>query len=194
MEYTAIAEWLNTTFAGYDSAILGFMNTLATAAGGFLTPLMKLITFLGEKGIIMFLLAIGFMCFSRTRRIGVCMFGAVCCGALITNIILKDMVARPRPFEYMAVYKQYWDLIGSPAESGYSFPSGHVTAATAGMTALCFTRGKKMIPVSQEALLALADATDALRFESAAFAEWTEKINRMQEAAEAVLAYLKGDD
>ena len=33
-----------------------------------------------------------------------------------------------------------------------------------------------------------------LRFESAAFAEWTEKINRMQEAAEAVLAYLKGDD
>lgn len=54
--------------------------------------------------------------------------------------------------------------------------------------------GKKMIPVSQEALLALADATDALRFESAAFAEWTEKINRMQEAAEAVLAYLKGDD
>ena len=49
MEYTAIAEWLNTTFAGYDSAILGFMNALATAAGGFLTPLMKLITFLGEK-------------------------------------------------------------------------------------------------------------------------------------------------
>ena len=46
----------------------------------------------------------------------------------------------------------------------------------------------------EEALLALADATDALRFESAAFAEWTEKINRMQEAAEAVLAYLKGDD
>ena len=52
----------------------------------------------------------------------------------------------------------------------------------------------KMIPVSHEALLALADATDALRFESAAFADWTEKINKMQEAAESVLAYLKGDD
>ena len=49
MEYTAIAEWLNTTFAGYDSAILGFMNTLATAAGGFLTPLMKLITSLAKR-------------------------------------------------------------------------------------------------------------------------------------------------
>lgn len=145
MEYTAIAEWLNTTFAGYDSAILSFMNTLAGKAGGFLTPLMKVITFLGEKGIVFFLLALGFMCFSRTRKMGVCMFGAVCCGALITNIILKDMVARPRPFEYMAVYKSYWDFIGSPAESGFSFPSGHVTAVAAGMGSLCFTKGKKMI-------------------------------------------------
>lgn len=145
MEYTAIAEWLNTAFSGYDSAILGFMNTLAGKAGGFLTPLMKVITFLGEKGIIFFLLAIGFMCYSRTRKMGVCMFGAVCCGALITNIILKDMVARPRPFEYLALYKSYWDYIGSPAESGFSFPSGHVTAVTAGMGSLCFTKGKKMI-------------------------------------------------
>ena len=134
MEYTAIAEWLNTTFSGYDGAILGFMNTLAGKAGGFLTPLMKIITFLGEKGIIFFLLAIGFMCYSKTRIIGVCMFGAVCCGALITNIL-----------EYLALYKSYWDYIGSPAESGYSFPSGHVTAATAGMGSLCFTKGKKMI-------------------------------------------------
>ena len=38
------------------------------------------------------------------------------------------------------------------------------------------------------------ETTDALRFESAAFADWTEKINKMQEAAESVLAYLKGDD
>lgn len=145
MEYTAMAEWLNTAFSGYDSAILGFMNTLAGKAGGFLTPLMKVITFLGEKGIIFFLLAVGFMCYSKTRKMGVCMFGAVCCGALITNIILKDMVARPRPFEYMALYKSYWDYIGSPADSGFSFPSGHVTAVTAGMCSLCFTKGKKMI-------------------------------------------------
>ena len=142
MEYTAIAEWLNTTFAGYDSAILGFMNTLATAAGGFLTPLMKLITFLGEKGIIMFLLAIGFMCFSRTRKIGVCMFGAVCCGALIGNIILKDLVARPRPLTTEA-YSAWWSFVGSPAEDGFSFPSGHVTAAMAGVTALCLSCRRK---------------------------------------------------
>ncbi len=156
MEYTAIAEWLNTTFAGYDSAILDFMNTLAGKAGVVLTPLMKAITFLGEKGIVFFLLALAFMCFSRTRREGVCMFGAVCCGALITNIILKDMVARPRPFEYMALYKSFWDFVGSPAESGFSFPSGHVTATAAGMTSLCFTKGKKFIAPTVVVVLLMA--------------------------------------
>lgn len=156
MEYTASAEWLNVTFAGYDSSILDFMNTLAGKAGVVLTPLMKAITFLGEKGIVFFLLALAFMCFSRTRREGVCMFGAVCCGALITNIILKDMVARPRPFEYMALYKSFWDFVGSPAESGFSFPSGHVTATAAGMTSLCFTKGKKFIAPTVVVVLLMA--------------------------------------
>lgn len=64
-------------------------------SGAVLTPLMKVITFLGEKGIIFFLLALIFMCFSSERDTGVCVFGAVCCGALITNIILKDSIARP---------------------------------------------------------------------------------------------------
>ena len=145
MTLTAAAQWLNTAFAGYDKAILKIMHSLAGALGPVLTPLMKLITFLGEKGLLLLLLSLVLMCFARTRRIGVCVFGAVCCGALITNIILKDLVARPRPFEYMAQYKNFWEAVGSPAEDGFSFPSGHVTAATAGMAALCFSRGKKWI-------------------------------------------------
>lgn len=145
MELTAMAQWLNSAFSGYDQALLGALHSLAEAAGGFLTPLMKLITLLGEKGLLMFLLALGLMCFSRTRKIGVCVFGAVCCGALITNIILKDAVARPRPFETMELYKQWWVAVGAPGEDGFSFPSGHVTAAAAGMTALCLMKGKKLI-------------------------------------------------
>ena len=92
-----------------------------------------------------FLLALCLMCFSKTRPLGVCIFGAVCCGALITNILLKDAVARPRPFETLAVYREWWQFIGSPAEDGFSFPSGHVTAAAAGMSAICFLRGKRWI-------------------------------------------------
>lgn len=65
------------------------------------------------------------------------MFGAVCCGALITNFVLKDLVARPRPFQDAgSIFHSWWLFIGNPAEDGYSFPSGHVTAAMAAMTSV----------------------------------------------------------
>lgn len=145
MEFTAAASWLNNFFAGFDNGILEFMHTLETSAGTVLTPLAKFITLIGEKGLIMFILAFAFMLFPKTRKLGVCMFGAVCCGALITNIILKDLIARPRPFEAMAPFMKYWNNVGAPAEDGFSFPSGHVTAAAAGMAAMMFVKGKKFI-------------------------------------------------
>jgi len=156
MELTSAALWLNEFFFGYDSAILGFMHTLADKLGVILTPLMKLITLLGEKGLLFFLLALVCMCFSRTRKLGVCVFGAVCCGALITNILLKDAIARPRPFETVAQFRQWWQFIGAPAEDGFSFPSGHVTAAAAGMTALSLMKGKKLILPSVLVVLLMA--------------------------------------
>ena len=145
MELTAAALSLNTIFAGYDEAILSLMHRLAVSMGGLLTPLCKFITLLGEKGLLFFLAALVLMLFPRTRKVGVCMFGAVACGALITNIILKDAIARPRPFETVALYRDFWNYLGSPAEDGFSFPSGHVTAAAAGMVSLCLSRGKKWL-------------------------------------------------
>ena len=128
MEMTAAASWLMDAFSGIDLGILSLMHTFAEHAGGLLTPLCKLITLLGEKGILFFLLSIGLMCFARTRPLGVCIFGAVCCGA-----------------ETLAVYRDWWRAIGSPAEDGFSFPSGHVTAAAAGMGAICFMRGRRWV-------------------------------------------------
>ena len=145
MELTAFAAWLNSAFAGYDRAILSLLHRAGQALGVVLTPLMRLITLLGEKGLLLILLAVVLMLFSRTRKVGVCMFGAIACGAILTNFILKDWVARPRPFDTAVIYRQWWMDIGSPAEDGFSFPSGHVTAAVAGLTGLCLTRGKKWI-------------------------------------------------
>ena len=143
MSLTAEAIWLNSFFSGYDTAILSFAHKMAELAGSVLTPLNKIITLLGEKGILFFLLAVVLMLFPRYRRAGVCIFGAVCCGALITNILLKDTIARPRPFETVDQFRQWWEFVGSPAEDGFSFPSGHVTAAAAGVTGLCLMRGKR---------------------------------------------------
>ena len=129
----------------FDNTILTWLHGIAQAAGSVLTPVMRFVTLVGEKGILMFLVAFVLMLFPKTRKAGVCIFGAVCCGALITNVILKDTVARLRPFEADALYREWWQFVGSPHENGFSFPSGHVTAACAGMSALCLTRGKKWV-------------------------------------------------
>lgn len=142
---SAFAGWLNSAFAGFDYSVLSFMHNLADAAGVVLTPIMKFITLIGEKGIAVLLLAVILMCFSKTRKAGICVFGAVCCGALITSICLKDIIGRMRPFEASEIFKSWWEFIGSPYEDGFSFPSGHVTAAMSGMTALCLMKGKKYI-------------------------------------------------
>lgn len=133
-------------FNGFDHNILSFWHSLAESTGGALTPLFKFITLIGEKGIWMLVLAVILMCFAKTRKIGICLFGAVCCGALVTNIVLKDLIARPRPFEVAGLdYRSWWIAIGQPFEDGYSFPSGHVTAAAAGVLAMAFTWDKKVL-------------------------------------------------
>lgn len=138
-----MAEFLNTSFAGFDGAIFNAMHGLAGSAGGFFTPVFKLITLLGEKGLIFFVSALILMLFSKTRKLGICMFGAVACGALLTNVVLKDVIARPRPFLSNLDYAQYWLFVGAPEESGFSFPSGHMTAIMAAMTAMFILCNKK---------------------------------------------------
>ena len=145
MAASATAAWLDRFFAGYDHFFLNILHVLGDKAGAVLTPLMRVISFLGEKGIVFFLLALVFMLMADRRDLGVCIFGAVCCGALITNIILKDSVGRLRPFEMVPEYQQWWSAIGAPPEDGCSFPSGHVTACAAGMTAITLMRGRKWI-------------------------------------------------
>ena len=143
MELSAFAEWLNTAFAGFDRAILGFYHALAESAGGVLTPISLFLAYIGDLGIFCFLLAISFLLFKKTRKTGVAIILAVLCGAVFTNLTIKELVARPRPFamDYVA----WWEFVGSPEQGEFSFPSGHVTAAMAGMTAISLTQHRRWI-------------------------------------------------
>lgn len=145
MELTGFANWLNTFFYGFDHFILNLLHNFAVLTGGHLTWLFKVITFLGEKGLIFILFSIFLMLFKKTRKVGICMFGAIGCGAIFTNFILKDLVARPRPFlSDVLEYNDWWKFIGSPSESEFSFPSGHTTAISAAMaTIMFFSKSKK---------------------------------------------------
>ena len=142
------AKWLDTAFAGFDGAILEFYHLLAEWCGALLTPLMSAVSFLGDKGLALLLIALFLGLFSKTRKTGICMFGAICCGALVTNIILKETICRIRPYEAQETFRAFWEFVGANAESEFSFPSGHTTAAAAAATGLWLTRGKKYLAVS----------------------------------------------
>ncbi len=144
MELTRIAEWLNSVFADYDYAVLSSLHNFAERTNGIFTPLFSFVSLLAENGIGLLLIGIILLCFKKTRKIGVCVFGAVCCGIIITNITLKDIIARPRPFtDVTGLYNSWWQFIGAPMDSGYSFPSGHMTATMAAMTGLFLNCKKK---------------------------------------------------
>lgn len=145
MELTAAAQWLNEFFGGFDHSILQFYHNLAEVADPFVRPLMEFLSIIGDNGYFCFALALILCLFKKTRRAGVTIVFAVGIGALITNITLKELIARPRPF--VSEYTEWWHFVGAPAEGEFSFPSGHVTAAMSGMTALsiCFFRRFKWI-------------------------------------------------
>ena len=145
MELTGFANWLNSFFAGYDHFILEMLHNFASATGGHLTFIFKLISIFAEKGIILLLFAVFLMLFKKTRKVGICMFGAIGCGAIITNFIVKDMVARPRPYMSNIVeFKEWWTYVGSVVEDDFSFPSGHTTAMSATMMSIFFfSKSKK---------------------------------------------------
>ncbi len=57
---------------------------------------------------------------------------AVLVGTLITNLVMKPLFARPRPYVYYAdnpLFMSWYEFAGAHIESDKSFPSGHTTAA-----------------------------------------------------------------
>ena len=66
---------------------------------GWLNPIMRTITSLGNAGLFWILLALVLLSFKKTRKIGLACAVSIAIGALITNLILKNWVARIRPYE-----------------------------------------------------------------------------------------------
>ncbi len=132
-------------FHNFDFGILNFLHEVEVSAGGFFTPFFKIISVFGDKGIFFILLGVMLALFKKTRRLGFSILGAIAVGALFTNVILKNLIARTRPFlqDKVAEYALWHENAGGVKESGYSFPSGHVTATMASMTAIFLRCNKK---------------------------------------------------
>lgn len=96
----------------------------------FLDPVMIFFTFLGEVGIVWILLGVLLLYRPRFRRAGAAILIALLLSLLLCNILLKNAVHRPRPFQLEEVTL----LISPPGE--FSFPSGHASSSFAAATAL----------------------------------------------------------
>ncbi len=138
-----MANWLDSAFFSFDKAFLVFMSKLEGLAGGFLTPFFKFVSFFGEGGIFLIILSIFLMLFARTRKMGIAMLLAIGVGALLTNVIIKNSVARIRPFNADPLYTSFWQKAGATIVGEYSFPSGHATVTMTSMTALFLSSNSK---------------------------------------------------
>lgn len=86
----------------------------------WLDVIMKIFTVIGEFGI--FGISVGIIClfFKSHRKTAFLMLVVMAIGFLIGNIMLKNLIARPRPCHSYPSLLHYIDM-----PSGYSFPSGH---------------------------------------------------------------------
>lgn len=87
---------------------------------GFLNPVMRLITTLGNGGAFWIVLAVALLIFKKTRKVGLCCALALIFDLLVVNICIKPLVGRVRPY---AVLEQIQILVSQPGD--HSFPSGH---------------------------------------------------------------------
>ena len=143
---TTFTEWLNALFYSMDFAILSWYHDLAqTAVGRILAPILNAITLTAWKGAFLILLSLVLIAFRKTRRAGICSLLALAIGVIVVNGFVKNIVARPRPYDFDATLREWWVYAGSHFESDFCFPSGHMNAACAFTSGFVFTRGKKWI-------------------------------------------------
>ena len=101
-----------------STILLWIQNNLRCA---FLTPVMRVITTLGNGGafwIVLTLLLL--LVFKRTRRMGVYCAASMLLTLLVVNLCIKPLAARTRPYELIQGLEI---LVARPHD--FSFPSGH---------------------------------------------------------------------
>ena len=105
---------------------------------GALDGAMRLVSTLGNAGAIWIVTAIALLCFKRTRRFGLACGLALLLGFAVTNLALKHIIHRIRPYDVISSL----NILVKP-ERSFSFPSGHATSSLAAGVALFLTLPRK---------------------------------------------------
>ena len=155
--------FLNDFIVNIDAAIYTWVDSIMNPT---LNAIMTFITHLGDTpGIIWFVLGICLLIPKKTRKLGVLVFAGLALSSVINNLILKELIGRPRPYVLWDENPEVWLRAGYTYEwpelikksSSPSFPSGHTStsigAAFAMFLACCKKGEKKYLSVGIPALI-----------------------------------------
>ena len=144
-----LGENIDKIFSSFDLWVFHFFGSMQCT---FLTYVAKFFTSFGDENFVIPLILVGVvLCFfKKTRKYGFSLIFAIVIGTLVTNLAVKPMALRVRPYNTLQSNADYWSWYigaGALSESDYSFPSGHTTAAFEIATSmfLCFKSDKKKI-------------------------------------------------
>ena len=148
-------------FLGFDLAVFEWVQGIQNR---FMTALMVTITTLGDEGIIFIAMGIVLLFTKKYRKIGFAILTALVVMLLCNNIILKDLLARPRPIHLFNIDPEAYAFWGGEnakyvfpwfvhAPSSFSFPSGHTSSAFAAAFAILIYNRKIGIPMTLFAAL-----------------------------------------
>lgn len=112
---------MEISLLGLQTVEFDILFALQNLYCGWLNAVMRIFTELGNNGIVWILTGLGCICFKRSRRCGILMLLTMAICFVLGNGLIKNLVARPRPFMYFD--REIELLIPPPGE--YSFPSGH---------------------------------------------------------------------
>lgn len=98
----------------------------------------KFVTIFGNAGIFWIIVCLTLIIYKKTRQLGISCALSLAVNALATNVILKNLIARTRPYK---VIEGLTILISEPVD--FSFPSGHAAASFAVSGAVYFCGYKK---------------------------------------------------
>lgn len=121
----------------FDEAILLWIQD--NFRNDFLTPIFTFITHLGDYGQLWIVLTLLFLIFARTRKTGILMMFSLLGSLLVNNMILKNLVARVRPYEVVESLNRIIE-----AQADLSFPSGHTGSSFAAAVVILLMCPKKM--------------------------------------------------
>ncbi|MDR3277296.1 MAG: phosphatase PAP2 family protein [Oscillospiraceae bacterium] len=112
----------------FDEAVLQFTQNINSGA---ITAAMVFFSSIGNAGAVWLLAAAALLLRRKTRARGVTLLVCLALCMLVNNLLLKNLIARPRPFDALP-----WLTARIARPADFSFPSGHTAAAFAAACAL----------------------------------------------------------